>query len=242
MCDQATRDRVNQVVQGKIKRGEPFSAWDVTLELRVEFPTIREHHSEVKKVVHAAFNSGNMGQYVKTPALFNGINQAFVYHPSSIDANAYASGTLQKSATTAVADPDDDDDGDDSFVTSGIKSNSYCGTPSPGGASADSSASVQKTLNLDANTIYVPGPQVSALGLDIGDAAYVRIDGSAIKILPDSSMGGNEIHVDLRGNLRVNTSYLAEAGISGRRLNISFVEQSLPMPGAKALDEIIITE
>jgi hypothetical protein len=224
MCSPATRDLIKQVVAGKIKRGEPFSAWEVTCELRKEFGITRqqERHDDIKRVVHASFANSEMGAYQRTPVTFQG-NEAYVYHPTDVDPQ-----TRQKisGGTTAVAVADDDDD-DDTSVPSGNAIVSGTQTPA---------TTVTKSINYGADTIYIPGAQVKALGLDQGDPAYVRVDGNRIRVSDDVNTGGKEIHVDINGNLRVHTSYLGHAGISGRSLSIAFVSDAVTG------DEIVISE
>lgn len=228
MCSPNTRDIIKRVVAGKVKSGEAFSAWDITCELRKEFgiSPSQERHPDIKRVVHEAFGNGEMGAFKRTPVNFSG-SEAWVYHPADVDPQ-----TRQKiSGATAVAVADDDDD--DSVATG----NAIVGTNSTS-TSTNTPTSVAKNLNSDANTIYVPCSQVEALGLDVGDAAFVRVDGNSIKVSDiATTTDDNEIHVDLNGNLRVHTSYLALAGINGRSVTISFVKGA----GLGWKDEIVIT-
>ena len=206
MCSPATQDLIKRVVNGRIKRKEPFSAWEVTLEVRKEFGITpsQERHDDMKKVVHELFENSEMTGYKRSLHNYGGPIPAYRYEP---DGTANVQTQPAIGTTDAQTQP----------ISGGYQpsSNAVVSTHTP--------STVTKSIDATADTIYVPGPQVRRLGLDIGDLAYVHADNGLIRVSDTPFVGSNnEIHVDLRGNLRVHTSYLTAAGINSRNLKIEF--------------------
>jgi hypothetical protein len=59
MCDWATQQLVEQIVQEKCQAGEMFTAFDVSVEAKKRGS--RERHRDMRAVVHACFEQGIMG-------------------------------------------------------------------------------------------------------------------------------------------------------------------------------------
>ena len=78
---------IRSIVNGKVMRGEMFTAFDITKELRANGKQVK--HYEVKDVVHGMFMDGDMDDYHRN--LGNvGNPPAFIYHPQGEDVNNYA--------------------------------------------------------------------------------------------------------------------------------------------------------
>lgn len=189
MCMPATRDKVISIVTDLIKATKPFTAYEVTVIARQEHG-VTEPHYQLKKIVHALFESGSMGSYEKTLADFNGA-QAFTYHPNAIDGQTrHANGAAATVNSLSVIDDADDED------------------------------AVSKTINAGADVLYVPRFMVKGLGLNIGDDAFVLVNTGRVTVRGNSNHGGSRVSVDQRHNIRVTTASLQKAGINSQRVTL----------------------
>ena len=63
MCDWATQQLVEQVVQDRCRRAEMFTALDISLEVKRQGS--RQRHRHMKTVVHRCFERGDMGPGIR---------------------------------------------------------------------------------------------------------------------------------------------------------------------------------
>ena len=89
MCDWATQQLVEQIVQDKCQAEARFTALDVSLEARKRGST--ERHRDMKHVVHQCFAQGAMGPgYQRTLIAIPGAPaRAWLYHQVVDDPNDY---------------------------------------------------------------------------------------------------------------------------------------------------------
>jgi hypothetical protein len=89
MCDSATIQLIEEVVEEKVRAGEMFTAFDVSLEVKKRGGTDRHRH--MKRYVHAYHGRGLMGtDYARTLIPIPGARaQAYLYYPKSADPAGY---------------------------------------------------------------------------------------------------------------------------------------------------------
>ena len=88
LLDSADASAVKDVVKGKVDKGEMFTAFDITKELKASGR--RVYHSNVKPIVHALFNNGDMQGYNRSLISVSGAPvQPFLYHPCGADTSTY---------------------------------------------------------------------------------------------------------------------------------------------------------
>ncbi len=88
MADAATRQMVAQIVEDKVKVGEMFTAFDVTLAVRKIGGSVR--HQEVRDLVHDLYEKGRMGAaYTRSLVDVGAPTKPYLYHRYSDDATTY---------------------------------------------------------------------------------------------------------------------------------------------------------
>jgi hypothetical protein len=89
MCDVATQQLMEQVVRQKLRAGEMFTAFDISMEAKRRGST--ERHRHMKHVVHQFFARGDMGNdYTRTLVAIPGAPaKAWLYHPDSANLKDY---------------------------------------------------------------------------------------------------------------------------------------------------------
>lgn len=89
MCDTATIQMIEEVVEEKVKAGEMFTAYDISLEVKKRGGYDRHRH--MKKFVHDYHDRGLMGtDYERVLISIPGVKrQAYLYHPKSADPSTY---------------------------------------------------------------------------------------------------------------------------------------------------------
>jgi hypothetical protein len=101
MCDRATQQLVEQIVQEKCQAGRMFTAFDVSVEARQR--GTRERHRDMKEVVHRCFDQGAMGPaYQRILIRIAGVPaRAWLYHHSQDDPSTYQALDRSKFRATA---------------------------------------------------------------------------------------------------------------------------------------------
>jgi RNA-directed DNA polymerase len=88
MADAATKRMVEALVDEKVKVGEMFTAFDVTLAVRKIGGSVR--HQEVRDLVHEIYENGRMGAaYTRSLIDVGAPTKPYLYHRYSDDANSY---------------------------------------------------------------------------------------------------------------------------------------------------------
>jgi hypothetical protein len=89
MCDSATIQIIEEVVEEKVRAGEMFTAFDISLEVKKRGGTDRHRH--MKRIVHDYHDRGLMGAgYTRTLITIPGAKaQAYLYYHKSDDPSAY---------------------------------------------------------------------------------------------------------------------------------------------------------
>ena len=97
MCDTASIQIADEIIEEKIYAGAMFTAFDVSREARRRGSP--ERHRHLKQVIHAAFARGDMGtDYTRTLVHFPGVKSAaWLYHHKQDDPNTYGNGTATPS-------------------------------------------------------------------------------------------------------------------------------------------------
>jgi hypothetical protein len=210
MCDQATQDKIVNVIQELTNNGEMFTAFDVTSILRSRSEKIR--HREVREIVSKQFQSMNLPidytvSLIDVPAQ-NGNVQARLFHPTSSDISAYD----PKRHTTVNTDP---------FVSKPVAK------PVPITAKPLSFADVAKNLTKpkapktsitpigkttdNRGRLLIPAAMVTQAGF--GAASAVNVSLSKVwnlLTIKTVNWNSNDVHyiVDYSGNLRIGPKFL----------------------------------
>src|SRR5437763_13803578 len=88
MADAATQRMVEALVAEKVKAGEMFTAFDVTLAVRKIGGSVR--HQEVRDLVHDIYEKGRMGAaYTRSLIDVGSPTKPYLYHRYSDDAASY---------------------------------------------------------------------------------------------------------------------------------------------------------
>lgn len=56
---------VVDVMTAKVLRGDTFTAWDITKEVKTKLPGEKVNHWEVRNIVHRWYEQGHMGSYTR---------------------------------------------------------------------------------------------------------------------------------------------------------------------------------
>ena len=79
---------IKGVVITKVGQDQMFTAFDITKELRQNNNQV--HHRDIKQIVHALYNHGDMQGYDRSRVDVNGASiRPFLYHPVSADISTY---------------------------------------------------------------------------------------------------------------------------------------------------------
>lgn len=101
MADAATKRMVEALVEERVKAGEMFTAFDITLAVRKIGGNVRHH--EVRDLVHELYEHGRMGAaYTRSLIDVGSPTKPYLYHRYSDDANTYRT---PAAATPASAPP-----------------------------------------------------------------------------------------------------------------------------------------
>jgi hypothetical protein len=89
MCDSATIQIIEEVIEEKVRAGEMFTALDISLEVKKRGGTDRHRH--MKRIVHDYHDRGLMGAgYTRTLIRIpDAKSQAYLYYRKSDDPSAY---------------------------------------------------------------------------------------------------------------------------------------------------------
>lgn len=202
MCSIATRQLIENSIQGFIGKRNPFTAFDVTKDIRSKGGS-HERHNELKKEVHQIFDDGQMQDYNRSLVrLPSAPGPAFLYHPPEVDPNSYVAGTATPQ-TVVQAQPSA------TSGCSGAQANQVVTTVDD---DDDDGALSQQGKGF----IRIPVSLVRAIGLKGGDQANIRVAGnSQVEVSKPIGIVGKLQMVDPRGNVRIYGSTLRDAGIFG---------------------------
>jgi hypothetical protein len=111
-------DFVGSVVNRFVGAGKPFTAYEVTQQLRFENPTVEFTRNDVKNVVHTLFKANQINDYQRQSAILQNGKSAFVYfhindfvtdHTAVMD-DGLSPVTVPDLATSSDVDDDEDED------------------------------------------------------------------------------------------------------------------------------------
>lgn len=217
MCNvtQDVKTAIVKSVNDNVEQRKPFSAYDITLQVRQQFAGQRiDPHDEMKQVVHQMFADGELSDYQKTLVQYAGKPiPAFFYYPPEIDPQAVAAATggqvdsvvarVPQAVTDAVASGSDGsglDDGAANAPTAPIK---------------NADGSVTKASGTE--VLYVPKSMAAGVGIQPKGPAYIAINNGTISITNDSSdPNATKVHVDRNQNIRVPNTALLKIGADGK--------------------------
>ena len=200
--DQATREKMEEVVQGFIDADEMFSAFDVTKTLR-NTHGMTVYHSEVKKAVHGMYDSWAVG--ADHDYLFDGYGRSIV-HTSNFSVLVYA--PAGKNANDY--DPDNID-------------------PKPAPVSATTNVSQKPATvgtgisrcNVDnRGRLLITAALVKGIGLTPGDTAHVSV-GTSKLVVSSVTLGtatDRTYVVDKDNAIRISRRVLRKVGL-GNNVN-----------------------
>lgn len=180
MCDAATQTVIQELVQDKIGQRRLFSAWDITQEIRKN--GINERHSNVKRIVHAMFEAGEMSGYSRRTVSLPGVRiPPFVYHPAGTNADDYLKNGDPTNVATVSTEEEEEEDSHLRFKKPGLM-----------------------------RYLYIPTAFVACLGMIPGDSADIIRDGNTIRVSKSGLYvvvpGCNVVtrySVDAKGNIRI---------------------------------------
>jgi hypothetical protein len=204
MCDAATETKVLSAIDGRITAQQPFSAFDITVELRRQ--GVAERHKNLKGVVHQAFADGRMGDWQKTMVTFpNAPIPAWLYHPPGADVAGYMAG-LQGPPVAIVQPPPQ--------AQAPVP-------PAPPPAAPRTGVGSGVVKDPGVSCLYVPSTLAAKVGITPGNKAYMAISGKYVEIGPSPftpnglCMPLRKVHVDKYRNVRVPNTALLKAGLDG---------------------------
>jgi len=204
MCDAATTEVIRDEVLERVSRKEPFTAWDITVEVRKK--GVRARHGELKRVVHSLFHEpGVMDGFLRTAIMIPGVPvPPWLYHPDGYDTKEYI-----KSLSGG-----NDDNGDD---------DSNGGTPQPSPSTPSAVKSRPIAANADGsyvrkvgqnNYLYVPTFLVSGAGLSQGDSVHVFESPGKLVVSAAAKRDGDDpagsCIVDVKGKIRLHKRFLGK--------------------------------
>jgi hypothetical protein len=196
MCDAATQQLIEQVLQEKVQRGEMFTALDVSLETQKR--GVQERHRNMRQVVHQYFEGGYMGShYTRTLVSIPGApSAAWLYHLTSDQPANFQplsrAGMNNRSQRARKAS-----------------------NPATDGYSIDRRARV-----------CVPVRLLRQAGFQPGDEAYVIVDGGSqglalSKTCPRAHKQSlTSYRVDRYGNVRIAQGTLRRASLGGQTYDL----------------------
>ena len=217
-----------------LDEGRMFTAYDVTVETRTR-ENLRLRHSEVKNEIHQiqslmdAVEFGHDGngatiKWNKTQTDVGNGNWAFVYHPSHVDPNNYRSSASVSPAAASVAAPatqssspviSDADDSKDS-----------------GGKNDDGSYQTDYR-----NRLLVPTHFIRSIDGKPTNDIYLVCGASSLEIFsqsPASATGVTTQKIERNGDIRISSSTLKSAGMTGSKFVIESLSDRIKISEAAA--------
>lgn len=227
MCNQASLDLIDEVVDQKVNQNEMFTAFDVSLavkELAQQRGVTPERHRHMKGAIHQAMDQyTSSGLYARQLHDVGAPTQAFLYLPAGADPNNYVP-QQRKDAPQPATTP----------------------APAPTATSAPAPATTTPPVGLSAidtddgdqtdtvgrkpdqrGTLTVPNYLLRAAGFQPKDVAYVtsRDDGGEQVLVLTKRATTSPITtytVDYATNVRVTNTVLGSAGIGGTNVTYDF--------------------
>lgn len=194
----------------------PFTAYQVSKEVQRRMKDQGqpfERHNDLKNDIHQCqqlADASEYGDYTKTLVPIGNGHQAFLYHPTSFDASSWVPtvGTPDSAPTPApaltnslaaaglppalpAASTDGDDDGDD-----GSYNTDYRGR------------------------LMIPVQFMRDLGLKAGNTVYVVSEQNEVVLSATNGGTSKSRLVERNGDIRVLTTELQAAGLTGNKFNI----------------------
>lgn len=178
MC--AFANEVRTLVDEKVINGEHFTAFDITIGLRKQKPSMNIKHNEVRGVVHDMYRDGEMDSYRSTQVKFpSAPRTAALFHPSDFDVDAFID-ALQTGQNTSQA-------------TSQITSQT----------TNQNSSNPVVSVSTDVR-IYVPKIICKQAGFDANEEGFAEVDNNKNIVIRKLRSGEEpNCSVDCKGNLRV---------------------------------------
>jgi len=227
MCDQATMDKVQEVVEEFVNDGKMFTAHDVTVEVRQRFD-FQANHQDVRHAIGSLYREPFFQDYERNM----GTNvPALVYHPMGTDVSLYddnwlrtkyalGTGVTITPVTPIVFDPNPS------------HPSAFPATPSATNPSVSLPVTQIPTLvvftvcstNLEPDTrnrLCVPAKDIRAASYSVGGKLYLAQMSHNGEVLLSCSKGIEgqtfsvlgSYRVDKSGNVRIGLRALRRAGL-----------------------------
>lgn len=185
MCTSTSASILENIILGKIRRKESFTAYEVTLAARNEGMT--ERHNDVRRDVHSIMERLMLacGYSRTTVKISDDIGYARKYYPDTVDPNAAVPAVVPQTISVTIAPSN----------------------PTP-------SSSVRPRLNFPGydyrGRLSVSTEYVRKAGYFVGDMVGVIVETDKITIQPDSTIG-YPYRVSTDNNLRIASTRMKDA-------------------------------
>jgi hypothetical protein len=194
------RERLQEIVAEKIGRGERFTAYEVTQQLRLEMFWVK--HDAARAAVHRLYRDGGMAGYDRCLAPKGGPVPAWVYFPAGAGFPAMGARASRRAVRSYILSH---------LLPGGLYNNGPVSVPLDGRA-----------------TVCVPAWCVRQAALRPGDAVHVFIDrrNGQLVVRPigmsSAPLGlpARRYTVDRHANIRITCGTQARAGLHGPRRQI----------------------
>ena len=208
--DQDTMDAVNGVVEDLTNKGELFSCFDVTRQLRDE-KSLKVFHSEVRKQVHALYGNLAMpGHYERDDVTLPNGRTTCVFHPrakslTEYDADKFGGDPDPFGATTTLTQ-----------TIQGLGRASQAQTATPNQTDRRGRLCISNKMTRQLGMIagdkvtVIQEPNIGRIQIiSAGDAAHMQI-GFSFQVLT----------VDRDDNIRLSSRTLKNANLTGKQLKV----------------------
>jgi hypothetical protein len=206
MCDQQTRDTLEQIVNDKVNNREMFTALDITRAAQGQ--GIQARHRDLKNDIHGILRNVVGNVYSRTLIQIAGVTEKpMLYYPAGTDPDTYVSPAAQGQTATATA--------------TATPSTAHLQT-----APTFPKAKVPGASNRDRRgRIWIPSRFLSGIGAATGDEVAVAITQGSLKVAKsaDPTLVNYFYTVDRHGNIAISATAFQKAGIdnstSGYKIN-----------------------
>jgi bifunctional DNA-binding transcriptional regulator/antitoxin component of YhaV-PrlF toxin-antitoxin module len=221
---------ISSVISEWTDASHPFTAYQVSKEVQRRMKDQGqpfERHNDLKNDIHQCqqlADASEYGDYTKTLVSIGNGHQAFLYHPTSFDASTWVPtvGTPDSAPTPAPA------------LTASLAAAGL--TPALPAASTDSDGDNDDGDDGSYNTDYrgrlmIPVQFMRDLGLKAGNTVYVVSEQDEVTLSSTNGGTAKSRLVERNGDIRVLTTELQAAGLSGNKFNIELKD----VAGAKVV-------
>jgi hypothetical protein len=225
MLDPEVLDRLQEIVNEKLRNGDPFTAYDITQQLRAENFWVKHDHARTE--VHRLFQDGEMPGYSRYLIDKGGPVPAWEYFPA-LAGLAMAGAASSPFSSTHLPGH-----------LAPSRARSY------GASSAGSAASVTATggvaVSLDRRaTVCIPARFVRQAAFQPGDRVFVFIDPQHSQLVIRHAVTGSDPNglparrytVDRHYNIRITRTPQLRAGLQGTRRQVMTMADELIVTAA----------